>query len=153
MFINRRTLILVGIVIAVVMLGAGVGLAYAFSALSQQTSANASLSATATAAATVPASGSGVKSGQRRVSGVIQSLGSSSFVLSVNQDKRKITVNVNAQTKFGRAGKTGSFSDLHVGETVVVLGTLNTSTMSMQATRVMISPSSGSATPTPTATP
>lgn len=151
MFINKRTLIIIGIVVVVVMLGAGIGLAYAFSALSQQSTTNANMSATATAAAAVPSPNSGTKSGQRRVTGVIQSLGSSSFVLSVNQGKRKITVAIDAQTTFRRAGKAASFRDLQVGETVVVLGTLDTSTKTMQATRVTVSPAV--ATPTPIATP
>ena len=151
MFINKRTLIIVGIVVVVVMLGAGIGLVYAFAALSQQSTTNANLSASATAVAAVPSPSSGAKSGQRRVTGVIQSLGSSSFVLSANQGKRKITVNVDAQTMFRRAGKAASFHDLQIGETVVVLGTLDTSTKTMQATRVTVSPAV--ATPTATATP
>lgn len=151
MFINRRTMIIIGIVVVVVMLGAGIGLVYAFSALSQQNTTNANLSATVTAVTAASSPSSGTKSGQRRVTGVIQSLGSSSFVLSANQGKRKITVNIDAQTMFRRAGKAASFRDLQVGETVVVLGTLDTSTKTMRATRVMISPTV--ATPTPTATP
>jgi hypothetical protein len=152
MFISKRVLIIIGIVVVVVMLGAGIGLAYAFSALSQQTSTNASLSATATAAA-VPSPRAGAQNGQRRITGIIQSLNSSSFVLSVNQGKRKITVDITAQTKFGRAGKSASLSDLQVGEAVVVVGTLDTSTLTMQATRVTISPRSGTPAPVPTATP
>jgi len=148
MFISKRLLFILGIVIVVVMLAAGIGLAYAFSALSQQSAANANLSATATASALASPT-PGKANGQRRVVGVIKSLGNQSFVLSANQGKRTITVEVDAQTKYVRAGKSASFAELQVGETIVVLGTYDAASQTMTATRITISPS----TPTPTATP
>ena len=150
MFISKRLLFILGVVIVIVMLAAGIGLAYAFSALSQQSAANANLSATATAAALASPT-PGKANGQRRVAGVIKSLDTQSFVLSANQGKRTITVEVDAQTKYVRAGKSASFADLQVGETVVVLGTYDASSQTMTATRITISPSTP--TPTPTATP
>lgn len=150
MFISKRLLFILGIVIVVVMLAAGIGLAYTFSALSQQSAANANLSATATAAALASPT-PGKANGQRRVVGVIKSLGNQSFVLSANQGKRTITVEVDAQTKYVRAGKSASFADLQVGETIVVLGTYDAASQTMTAIRITISPSTP--TPTPTTTP
>ena len=154
MFISKRVLLIVGVVVVVVMLGVGVGVAYAFNALSQQTTTDASLKATATAQVSVsPTAGAQNKNGQRRVVGVIQALGTQSFMLVVTtkKAKREITVDVNAQTKYAHAGKAAAFSDLQVGETVAVEGTVDSSTLKMQAMRVMISPKV--ATPQSTASP
>jgi len=85
------------------------------------------------------------------VVGTVKSLGNQSFVLSANQGKRTVTVEVGAQTKYVRAGKSASFADLQVGETVAVLGTYDAASQTMTATRITISPATP--TPTPTATP
>lgn len=152
MFVSKRVLIIVGVVVVVVMLAAGVGLVYAFSALGQQSSANASLSATATARVSPTPGGA---PGQRRVAGVVKSLGNQSFVLAVDKGKRSITVNVNAQTKYtsGGAAKAASFSNLQVGETVAVQGTYDAASKTMTAARVVIAPKTKTATPTPAASP
>src|SRR5579883_887882 len=152
MFISKRLLFILGVVIVIVMLAAGIGLAYAFSALSQQSTANANLSATATAAALASPT-PGKANGQRRVVGTVKSLGNQSFVLSANQGKRTITVEVGAQTKYVRAGKSASFADLQVGETVAVLGTYDATSQTMTATRITIAPATTTPTPTPSATP
>lgn len=149
MFVSKRLLFLTGVLVVVVMLAAGIGLAYAFSALGQQNATNANLSATVTASALASPT-PGKASGQRKLTGVIKSLSGQSFVLSANQGKRTVTVEVNGQTKYIRAGKPASFSDLQVGETVVVLGTYDASSKTMTATRITIA--SASATPTPPAT-
>lgn len=151
MFITKRILIITGIIVAVVMLTAGIGLAYAFTALGQQATANANLSATATAAVVVPTP----KAGPRRVAGVIQSLGTSSFTMSVKRDKKTVTVtvNVDATTKYMHAGQTASFSDLQVGQTVVVMGTVDAKALTVQATHVAISPPAAQPTTTPTVNP
>lgn len=152
MFISKRLLLIIGILVVVIMLAAGIGLAYAFSALGQQSAANANLSATVTASALAsPTPGKG--NGQRRATGVIKSLDSQSFVLSANQGKRTITVEVDAQTKYVRAGKPASFSDLQIGETVVVLGTYDASSKTMTAARVTIAASTATPTSSATATP
>ena len=150
MFISKRLLLIIGILVVVVMLAAGIGLAYAFSALGQQSATNANISATVTASALAsPTPGNG----QRRVTGVIKSLDNQSFVLAANQGKRMITVEVDAQTKYVRGGKSASFSDLQPGETVVVLGTYDASSKTMTATRVTIVSSTSTPTPSPTAAP
>ena len=151
MFVSKRMLIIIGVVVVIVMLALGVGLAYAFTALGQQTTTSTNLSATVTAQTSVASPVVKAQNGQRRVLGVIQSLGAQSFVFATNQGKHKITVNVDAQTKYTNAGKAAAFSNLQVGETVAVQGTVDTTTLTMQAARVMISPKV--ATPTPKATP
>jgi hypothetical protein len=154
MFVSKRMLMIGGVLVVIVMLGVGVGLAYAFNALSQQTTTNASLKATVTAQVLAsPTAGAQNKNGQRRVVGVIQTLGAQSFMLVVatKKAKREITVDVSAQTKYGHAGKVATFSDLQVGETVAVQGAIDPSSLMMQATRVMISPKV--VTPQPTTSP
>ncbi|HXR66842.1 MAG TPA: DUF5666 domain-containing protein [Ktedonobacteraceae bacterium] len=154
MFVSKRVLLIVGVVVVIVMLGVGVGVAYAFNALSQQTTTNASPKATVTAQVSVsPTAGAQNKNGQRRVVGVIQALSAQSFMLVVTTKKAKheITVDVNAQTKYAHAGKAAAFSDLQVGETVAVQGAIDSATLMMQATRVMILPKV--ATPQPAASP
>ena len=155
MFVSKRILLVIGIVVVIVMLGAGIGLAYAFNALSQQTATNANLKATATAQVSVsPTAGTPNKNGQRRVVGVIQALNAQSFTLVVatKKAKRVLTINVSGQTTYGRVGKAATFSDLQVGETVAVLGTLDSAALSMQAARVMISPKIATPTASPTVT-
>jgi hypothetical protein len=154
MFVSKRVLIIIGVVVVIVMLGVGVGVAYAFNALNQQTTTNASLKATVTAQVSAsPTAGAQSKDGQRRVVGVIQALGAQSFMLVVTTKKAKheITIDVNAQTKYAHADKAAAFSDLQVGETVAVQGTVDSSTLMMQAMRVVISPKV--APPQPTASP
>ncbi len=150
MFISKRKLLIVGVVVVVVMLAAGIGLAYAFSALGQANAANTNLSATATAS-TIASPTAQKPKNQHRVVGVIQSLGNQSFVLSVNQGKRTVTVAVSASTRYTNAGQAAAFSDLKVGETIAIMGTYDAATSTAQATRVVISPKV--ATPTATATP
>lgn len=151
MFISKRALWIIGVIVVVVMLAVGIGLAYAFSSLGQANAANSNLSATATASAQVTPAAK--KTAQRRAVGVIQSLGNQSFVLSTQQGKHTITVDVSSSTKYTRAGQSASFSDLQVGETVAVTGTFDTKTKTAHATRIVIAPASKSATPTPTTSP
>ena len=155
MFVSKRIMILVSVVVALVMLGLGVGLAYALSGWSQASTNNTNISATATAVAVIKPT-QGPRNGSRRVNGVIQSLGTSSFTISVDKGKRTVTVNVSTSTKYTHNGQSASFSDLQVGETVTIMGAVDTATSTVQATRVVISPptkATGTPTPTPTATP
>lgn len=151
MFISKRLFIILSIVVALVMLTTGIGLAYALTALNQQTTVNAHLSATATAAAVVPPP----KAGPRRVTGVIQALSTSSFTLAVKRNKKtvNVTVNVDATTTYMHSGQKASFSDLQVGQTVVVMGTVDLKGLTIQATRVVISPLAVKPTTTPTVNP
>ena len=58
----------------------------------------------------------------RRVIGTIQSLNGQSLVIALTRNKKTLTVNVTAQTRYAIANGTASFSDLKVGQTVNVLG-------------------------------
>lgn len=156
MFVSKRVLFFIGVVVVIVMLGAGIGLAYAFNALSQQTATNTNLKATVTAQVSAsPNTIAQKNNGQRRVAGVVQALNAQSFTLVVTTKKTKytLTIDVGAQTIYGRAGKKAAFSDLQVGETVAVLGSLDSATLTMQATRVMIAPKAAKPTGTPTPNP
>lgn len=156
MFITKRALIITGVIVALIMLTTGIGMAYAFTALGQQTATNANISATATAGAVVAVPSP--KAGPRKVAGVIQALSTSSFTILVKRDKKMVTVtvNVDATTKYVHAGQTAAFSDLQVGQTVEVEGTVDLKALTVQATHVAISPvAKPTTTPTvsPTATP
>lgn len=153
MFVTKRTMIIIGAAVVVVMLAAGLGLAYAFSALGQASAANANLSATATAGA-MSTPTIGTSKGTRRAVGVIKSLGTSSFTLAINKGKKTITVNVDSTTKYTHNGQQAAFTDLQVGQTVAVEGTIDTATLTARATHVVISPTpKATGTPTPAATP
>ena len=157
MFVSKRVLLLIGVVVVIVMLGAGIGLAYAFNALSQQTATNTNLSATVTAqVSSSPTTITQKNNGQHRVVGVVQTLNAQSFTLVVTTKttKRTLTVNVNTRTTYAHAGKTATFGDLQVGETVAVLGSIDPKTLTIQATRVMIAPkvAKPAASPTPNST-
>ena len=106
MFVSKRIVIIAGVIVVVVMLTAGVGLAYAFSTLGQQNTAYASLSATVTAAITPTV---GAHKSTHKISGIIQSLGTSSFMLSINKGKKTVTVNVDTSTKYMHNGQKASF--------------------------------------------
>ena len=153
MFVSKRVLLIIGVVVVIVMLGAGIGLAYAFNALSQQTATNAALKATATAQVSAsPTTGIQKNNGQRRVIGVVQALNAQSFTLVVTSKKAKhtLTIDVSSQTIYSHTGKSATFSDLQVGETVAVQGTVEAASLTMQATRVMISPKIATPTLSPT---
>lgn len=153
MFMSKRLVIILGIIVALVMLTTGIGLAYALTALNQQTTVNAHLSATATAAAAVVVPTP--KAGPRRVTGVIQALSTSSFTMAVKRNKKTVTVtvNVDATTIYMHSGQKAAFSDLQVGQTVVVMGTVDLKGLTIQATHVAISPVAAKPTTTPTVSP
>ncbi len=146
MFITKRILIITGVIVAIVMLATGTGLAYAFTALGQQT-AHANLNATATAVV-VPSP----KTGAHKIAGVIQSLSTTSFVVLAGKNKKAITVNVDATTKYTHTGKAAAFSDLQVGQTVAIMGTVDAKAKTVQATGVVISPKGVQVQPTTTPT-
>ncbi len=155
MFVSKRNMIIIGVVVVVVMLAAGIGLAYAFSSLGQANANSANISATATAGAAITPTTTAHK-GAHRVVGVVQSLSTSSFTLSINKGKKTITVNVDSSTKYMHNGQNAAFTDLQVGQTVAVEGTIDTATSTATATHVVISPmpkATGTATPTTTPTP
>ncbi|MEO7020192.1 MAG: DUF5666 domain-containing protein [Ktedonobacteraceae bacterium] len=146
MFITKRILIITGVIVAIVMLATGTGLAYAFTALGQQTAANAHLSATASAVVAVPSP----KTGAHKITGVIQSLSTASFVILAGKNKKAITVNVDTTTKYTHTGKTAVFSDLQVGQIVAIMGTVDAKAKTVQATGVVISPKRVQVQPTTT---
>lgn len=145
---SRRTIIIIGVAVVVLLGAAGFSLAFAISHFSQG-SASASVTPTPTATATTGSANG--KNKKHNYTGVIQSIGSQSFVLAKKGKKSMtITVIVNNETKYSGPGGSASFSSLQVGETVEVRGTLDSQAQTVQATNIIISPSSGSATPTPT---
>ena len=130
---NKRLLIIIGIVSVIVLGLAGFGLALALAPHSGQASTSNVTSTPTTTTSTKT----------RSVTGVIQSLGNQSFVIKVGKGKRTMTVNVSAQTKITTVQGAGTFSDLQVGETVQVKGYVNTQTKTIDAVSVLAEPPSG----------
>lgn len=130
---NKRLLIIIGIVSVIVLGLAGFGLALALAPHSGQASTSNVTSTPTTTTSTKT----------RSVTGVIQSLGNQSFVIKVGKGKRTMTVNVSAQTKITTVQGAGTFSDLQVGETVQVKGYVNTQTKTIDAVSVVAEPPSG----------
>ncbi len=131
---SKRLLIIIGVVSVIVLGLVGFGLAFALAPHSGQASTSKATSTPTTTSATAKT---------RSVTGVIQSLGNSSFVIRVGKGKRTMTVNVSDQTKFTTVQGAGTFSDLKVGETVQVKGQVNTVDKSIDATSVLAEPPSG----------
>jgi|SRR5579884_55909 len=131
---SKRLLIIIGVVAVIVLGLAGFGLALALAPHSGQASTS---NATTTPTTTT------TNAKTRSVTGVIQTLGNSSFVIKVGKGKKTMTVNVSAQTKISTVQGTGSFSDLQVGETVQVKGYVNTVAKTIDAVSVLAEPPSG----------
>ena len=76
------------------------------------------------------------------IPGIIASIGTNSFVMTVPRGKdhatTTLTVNVSSSTVYSNASTTASFSDLSAGTHVVVLGTVSTSTKSVTAKRIIL---------------
>jgi len=130
---SKRLLIIIGVVAVLVLGLAGFALALALAPHSGQAStSNATTTPTTTTSAKT-----------RSVTGVIQTLGNSSFVIRVGKGKRTMTVNVSAQTKISTVQGAGSFSDLQVGEMVQVKGSVNTQAKTIDAVSIIAEPPSG----------
>lgn len=118
MFTSKRILIIIGVVTVVIVGGLSFGLAYALTHMNQASTASDSPTVTAVPPVTTP------KPGNRAcVLGIIQSVGSQSFVVSANLGKRTVTVNVDNQTTYARGGSRTSlsFTGLAVGDRVRVI--------------------------------
>jgi hypothetical protein len=144
---STRSIIIIGALIVVVLGAAGFGLAFA---VSHMNAGSASVTLTPTTAPTVVATTpTKNKKGNKKYPGIIQSLGTNSFVLMETGKKAKsITVMVDDQTKYSGPNGRISFSDLQVGENVTVKGTLDNQNQTITASNVTVT-SSGNATPTP----
>ncbi len=147
MFISKRVLIIIGVA-AVVLVGAiSFTLAFAFSHVNAN---QASETPTVVLPSTTQKTGS-----RACLLGTIQSLGNQSFVVTANQGKRTVTVNVNAQTAYVERGSQASlsFTTLTVGEKVRVTaqGPCGKPDTTVLAQTVTVLPAVGS--PTPVASP
>lgn len=141
MFMTRnRLLIIIGVLLIIV-----VGLAvYTFAILLPHAGQSATASITPTpAASAVTPKGNRV----RKVSGVIQSLGSQSFVIKPLRGTKSTTVNVDSATTYSSFTGTVTFADLKVGENVSVKGRPDLSTpKAILAQSVTVVPPSGTVT-------
>jgi len=79
---------------------------------------------------------------QMGVPGIVASLGTSSFAMTLPGNKEHatttFTVNVTASTTYQHASSTATFADVTVGAKVVVLGKVASSTKTIMAQRVVI---------------
>src|ERR1700726_4253279 len=111
---STRTIIIIGSLLVVLMGAAGFGLAYT---VSHTNSGTASVTPTPTAATVATTTRTKNKKGNKKYTGVIESLGTNSFVLTQSGKKAKtITVVVDDQTVYNAPGGKISFSSLMVGE-------------------------------------
>lgn len=146
MFVSRRVLIIIGVATVILVGAISFTLAFAFSHV------NANQAATASDIPTVVPPVTTQRTGNRAcLLGIIQSLGKQSFVVSTNQGKRTITVNVNDQTTYVERGSQTSlsFTTLTVGEKVrvTVQGPCGKQDTTVLAQTVTVLPAVGSPTP------
>jgi len=113
--------------------------------------ASSSSGAATTAAGSSPRSGppaggaSNARSGPASggTAGTVGSVSTSSFTVSISAGQ-KVTVHKTSATKYRQGARSTSASAVRTGEAVLVLGTVNGTTIT--ATQVMVQPSGGSAT-------
>jgi hypothetical protein len=150
MFISRRMLIIIGVV-GVIILG-GLGFVFAL-LLSQANASSTAATPTPTVVATIP---NPTTANHVCASGVIQSVGAQSFVISATKAKKTVTITiaVNAQTIYRKNGVPGfSFTGLAPGQHVRIIaqGICDPSASTITAQRVTVVVSA--ITPTPTISP
>lgn len=150
MFISKRVLIIVGAV-AVVIVGLSVFAFVFFLGQANQTAASGS---TPTAAPTATASATAKATTRACALGVIQSIGSSSFVVAESKGTKTVTVMVDSTTVIRKHGADIPLNSLTVGEHVRVTsqGTCDKKATSFTAQMVSIVVTSA-ASPTPAVTP
>ncbi len=150
MFISKRVLIIIGVVLVVLAGAISFTLAYAFSHTNQVSTVTDT--PTALPSVTSNKTGNGAC-----IQGVIQSLGNQSFLVAENKGKRTVTVNVNNQTTYDRHGGQASlsFTDLVVGDKVRVSveGQCNKQETTVVAQGVIVLTATGSPNSTPVVSP
>jgi len=115
---KNRLLILVGVLL-IILIGVSV---YVFAILMPNVGQSVVTDVTPTPSATVVPN---TPAKLRRVTGIIQSVGNQSLVITVNHSSKTMTIAVDGQTQYTTNKGTASFSDLKVGETVIVRGHTN----------------------------
>src|SRR5438105_14144198 len=111
---TRNRILIIICVLAVILVGLSI---YAFAIVLPHTGQNALASVTPTPSATLATP---KVNKIRRIVGTIQSLGDQTFMLTLSQGKKTITVNVNAKTKYTTLTGPATFSDLKVGQMVQI---------------------------------
>ena len=134
---RNRLLITIGVLV-VILVGLSI---YAFAILLPHTGQNAFASVTPTPSATLATP----KANKiRKIVGTVQSLGDQTFIVSLSQGKKTITVNVNAKTKYTTLSGSAAFSDLKVGQMVQIRARVDPQDpTSVLAVSIMITPSTG----------
>ena len=112
---KNRLLILVGVLL-IILIGVSV---YVFAILVPNATQTATADLTPTPSATVVST---TATKARRITGVIQSVGSQSLIITLNHGKKTMTINVDGSTQYSASSGTVAYSDLKVGETVVIHG-------------------------------
>ena len=139
---KKRTLLIILGVLGIVLVGM-IGLALAFAIGSPSRASTASGTPVPTETAVV---GTSSTKKVRKVTGIIQSLGTQSFVIKGANGKKTTTITVDNKTKYSAASGSISFSDLQVGNTVQVRGTYDQSSQTILAQRVTLEAPTGSIT-------
>jgi len=138
---SRRLLIIIGVVVVVILAVGGFGVAYAVSQQNQTSTSNVTATTTP---GTNPSSKNTAKSNTTRtVVGVIQSLNTQNFVITIERRKRTLNVTVSDTTKYATLEGQASFSDLKVGQTVQVNGPVDAQAKTLTALRVVLLPPLG----------
>jgi hypothetical protein len=147
MFIHKPTKLL-AVLAAAIAIGGG-----AYGILSTTTSSGSATTTAATSASTssglpmARGGGSNARSGPAAggASGTIASVSNSSFTLTTSAGQ-KVTVNTAASTKYTKGTRSNSASATRKGESVLVLGTVNRTTITAGQVIVRPTGSGGSAT-------
>ncbi len=144
---SKRLLIIIGVIVVILFGVGGFGAAYALSRLNQTITTSSSVATTSTTNPSSTNTGTGIGTGQankgRSVFGVIQSLHSQTIVITMLRGNSTVNVTVSASTQYTTLDGQASFSDLKVGQTVNVIGQINTQDQALTAVRIILLPSLG----------
>lgn len=138
---QRRTLFIIVGVLGIVLVGV-IGLALAFVVANPGKAATSS----ATPVPTGTVFGTATTQKIKKINGVIQSLGTQSFVIKAINGKKTTTITVDNRTKYSSAAGAITFSDLQVGDSVQVRGTYDQTSQSILAQRITVEAPTGSIT-------
>jgi hypothetical protein len=154
MFFHKPTRLLAVVAAAIVIGGGAYGIVSATASRGSATTTTASSAATRSGPLLARGGGSNPRSGPAAggASGTITSVSASSFTLTTSAGQQ-VTVNTASSTKYQNGASSTSAGAIHTGEGVLVLGTVNGTTISAGQVITQTAGGSGSATSSPAVVP
>jgi Domain of unknown function (DUF5666) len=150
MFFHKPTRLLAVVAAAIVIGGGAYGIVSATASSGSATTTGRTSASTSSGQPMARGAGSNARSGPAAggATGTIASVSASSFALTTSADQ-KVTVHTTASTEYPTGAGSTSASAMHKGESVLVLGTVNGTTIT--ASRITVQPTTGAGSATSSA--